>query len=53
MKTSTLFQALLLGSTVQAFSLPKVNTSQLMDWKMEHKRQALGTLTWMIGKTIA
>ncbi|QDS72079.1 hypothetical protein FKW77_003155 [Venturia effusa] len=51
MKSSTLFPALLMGSAVQGYLIPpKVNTTQLFDWKMEHKRQALGTLTWMIGK---
>lgn len=54
MKSSILSSALLMGSAVQGFLIsPKVNTSQLMDLKMEHKRQALGTLTWMIGMTIA
>lgn len=53
MKSSTLFPVLLMGSVVQGYlNLPNVNTTQLLERKMEHKRQALGTLTWMIGKSI-
>jgi hypothetical protein len=43
-------QALLSALVIQAALIPpKINNTRAIDWKLEQKRQALGTLTWLIG----
>jgi hypothetical protein len=49
MKSTTLFSLLLAGSTVQGGLVPPMVRDKEVNWNAVQKRQALGTLTWLMG----
>ena len=49
MKYATVFSVLLAGATVQAAMVPPMVRDKEVNWGAVQKRQALGTLTWLMG----
>jgi hypothetical protein len=50
MKSATVFSLLLAGATVQAAMVPPMVHDKAVNWGAVQKRQALGTLTWLMGE---
>lgn len=49
MRFATVFSVLLAGATVQAAMVPPMVRDKEVPWADVQKRQALGTLTWLLG----